>query len=214
MACVDRTPRRVAFAIFTATALVAGGTSAAIAQQTPLGATGGGGGGQTSVGAFNANPGQLLQQYPNGGLRLSAAVQQIALADPTTFKSLMGLLAQANDRQKGAVGEGLARAAKILVLTNQPLATDWQQQIGAITDPAFQTAATNAFGDVVLGAVGGGPLGAAGGGAGGPTNGSTNIGTPTNPPVPVQTQFFTFSAGTNAAGSVPQIIPPNGPVSQ
>jgi hypothetical protein len=209
MASLDRTPRRVAFAILTATALVAGGVSAAIAQKSPLGASGGG---DANVSAFTANPRQLLQQYPDGGLRLSAAVQQIALSDPTTFKTLMGLLPQANDQQKGALGEGLAQAAKILVLTDQPRATEWQQQIGGITDPAFQTAATNAFGDVQLGAIGGGPLGAAGGGGGGTNSGSSNNGTPPTNPVPVHTQFFTFSGSTVGAGAAPNT--PNNPVSQ
>ena len=51
--------------------------------------------------------------------------------------------------------EGLTQAAKNEVLTNQTLAADWQQQIAAITDPTFKTAATNALGDVQLGAVGG-----------------------------------------------------------
>lgn len=219
MACVDRTPRRVAFAILTAAAVLVGGTSAGTAQQnSPLGAPGGGSGGQTNVSAFTDNPGQLLQQHPNGGLRLSSAVQQIALADPTTFKTLMGLLAQANDQQKGALGEGLAQAAKILVLTNQPLATEWQQQIAGITDPAFQTAAINAFGDVELGAIGGGPLGAVGGGGGqiNPlNNGPASNGTPSTPvPTPVQTQFFTITSSTGAANIVPPNGPPTNPVSQ
>src|SRR5262245_57813798 len=57
--------------------------------------------------AFLANPGQLLQQYPTGGSLMIANVQQIALANPATFKLLLGLLPNANDLQRGALGESL-----------------------------------------------------------------------------------------------------------
>lgn len=126
-----------------------------------------------SVSAFLANPDQLLQQNPNGGSQLSNAVQALALADPSTFKALLGLTAKANDPQKSAIGAGLAQATKIEVLTNQALATDWQQQIASITDPSFKIAATDAFGDVELGSIGG-AVGAPGSGLGGPGNGPTS----------------------------------------
>ena len=157
-----------------------------------------------NVSSFLASPGQLLQQYPNGGTPLINAVQQIVLADPTTFRVLLGLLASANELQKGALGEGLAQAAKIEVLTNQPLATEWQQQIAAVTDPAFQTAALNAFGDVKLGAVGGGPLGGGGGGQTNPLSQgpSQNGSSPPNAPNPIPTPSFTFSSSTSAAAVV------------
>ena len=123
-----------------------------------------------------------------------SAVEQLALADPSTFKVLIGLLANANDQQKGAIGEGLTQAAKIEVLTNQTLAADWQQQIAAITDPAFKIAATNALGDVQLGSIGGGNLGSAGGGPAGPTGGG---GAPqTIQSNPTNTQTFTFTGST------------------
>jgi hypothetical protein len=184
MYVIERTFRFVAAAILAAFVLTGVGMSAAKAQaQIP------------TVSAFLANPTQLLQQNPNGGTLLSNAIEQLALADPSTFKVLIGLLASANDLQKAAIGTGLAQAAKIEVLTNQTLAADWQQQIAAITDPSFKTAAINAFGDVKLGAVGGGTLGGGGGGpsTGGPTNNSSpeNLGeTPTGTP------SFTFSSST------------------
>ena len=143
----DRISRVIAAGLFVASVWASVGITVARAQQTQ----------SPDIRAFIADPGQLLRQYPNGG-RLSIVVQQVALADPASFKALMGLLANANDIQKGALGEGLAQAAKILVLTDQPLAAEWQQQIAAVTDPTFKTAAINAFGDVQLGAVGGGPL--------------------------------------------------------
>src|SRR5665647_339836 len=161
MYVVDRTSHFIAVAMLAAFVMAAVGMSAANAQQTQT----------PSASAFLANPGQLLQQNPNGGSLLANAVQQLALSDPSTFKALLGLLANANDAQKGAIGQGLAQAAKIEVLTNQTLAADWQQQIAAINDPPFKTAAANAFGDVKLGAVGG-AAGAAGSGFGGAGGGS------------------------------------------
>ncbi len=193
MGIVDRTFRFIAGAIFAASVSAAIGTGAANAQQTH----------PPTVNAFLANPGQLLQQYPNGGLLLIKAVQQLALTDPSTFKLLLGLLPNANDLQRGAIGEGLAQAAKIEVLADQTLAADWQEQIAAITDPAFKTAATDAFGDVVIGAVGGTPLGGILGGGGGGPQGSTNSGTAEDiRSSSTKTQPFIFTQ-TTVFGSTP-----------
>jgi hypothetical protein len=150
--------------------------------------------------AFLANPSLLLQQYPNGGSLMIANAQQIVLTNPATFKLMLGLLQNANELQRGALGESLAQAAKVEVLTDQTLAADWQQQIAAINDPTFQTAATNAFGDVQLGAIGGGPLGSAGGGPGGIGGGGggpQNIGAPG-----AFTQPFAFTGSTVGASGV------------
>lgn len=195
MDAINRTLRFTAGAIFAAFVMATVGMSAATAQQPQ----------NPTVGAFLANPGQLLQQNPSGGPLLSNAVQQLALADPSTFKVLIGLLANANDLQKGAIGQGLAQAAKIEVLTDQATAADWQQQIAAVTDTSFKTAATNAFGDVKLGAVGGGAGVAAGGG--GPSNGSTGGGSLQNiGSSPVGTSSFTITSSTTGASSAPSTV--------
>jgi hypothetical protein len=194
MRIVDRTFRFIAGAVFAASVLAAVGTSAANAQQTQ----------PPTVKAFLANPGQLLQQYPNGGLLLIKAVQQLALADPSTFGPLLALLTSGNDLQRGAIGDGLAQAAKIEVLADQTLAADWQTQIAAITDPAFKTAATDAFGDVVIGAVGGTALGGALGGFGGGPQVSTNTGTTEDiQSTPTKTQSFVFTQTTIFRTSAP-----------
>jgi hypothetical protein len=187
MDVVGRTFRFIAGAILAVFVMAAVGMSAANAQQTKT----------PPVSAFLANPGQLLEQNPNGGPLLSNAVQQLALADPSTFKVLLGLLANANDLQKGAIGQGLAQAAKIEVLTDQATAADWQQQIAAVTDTAFKTAATNAFGDVKLGAVGGG---AAGGNSGGASIGVGSGAAQTIGGNGVPTHSFTFSSGVSGTG--------------
>ena len=170
-----------------------------------------------AVNAFLANPSALLQQYPNGGPALSNAAQEFVLADPTTFKILLGLLASANDLQKGAIGSGLAQATKIEVLTNQPLATEWQDQIAAVTDPRFKTAATNAFGDVKLGAIGGGPLGGGGGGQTGPLNqgpiGTGPVETFQAHGVPTGPFTFTSSVTPSSSTTTPPGPGPSNPVS-
>jgi len=188
MFVIDRTFRGAARAILVMLVLAGTGLSAANAQQNQI----------PSVAAFLANPGQLLARNPDGGQLLANEVQQLALADPSTFRVLLALLANANDLQKRALGEGLAQATKIEVLTDQALAEGWQDQIAASDDPTFKTAATNAFGDVQLGAVGGGPLG---GNGGGPS--SSSVSASSGPPAnsrstPVPTQPFTFTATTTA----------------
>jgi len=197
MSVIGRTLRLIAGAIFAASILVPIAPNTASAQQTQ----------PPTAKAFLVNPQQLLQQYPNGGQLLIKAVQQLALEDPSTFKVLIGLLKDANDLQRGAIGEGLAQATKLEVLADQALATEWQQEIVAITDPTFKTAALNAFGDVTIGAVGATPLGGQLGGFGTDQQGSNgssvvqDIRSKT-----VNTQSFVFTTtpifGTTPSNSV------------
>lgn len=180
----DRITRLIASAILGVAVLAGAGAFPASAQQPP------------TVSAFLANPNQLLQQFPVGGAVMISAVEQLALADPATFKLLIGLVSSANDQQKAALGEGLTQATKIEVLTDQTLAADWQQQIAAITDQSFKIAATNALGDVQLGSIGGGNLGSAGGGPAGAGGGGG--GPPPTLPNTVNTQGFTFTGSTSS----------------
>ena len=195
MCAISQLLRFVVGAMLAAFVMAGVGMSAASAQQS----------GTPTAGGFLANPGQLLQQNPNGGSLLANSVQQLAVSDPSTFKALIGLVANANDQQKSAIAQGLTRAAKAEVLTNQTLAQEWESQIAAITDPTFKTAALDALGDVKLGAVGGAAGGAAGAGLGGPggalggggatqTIGSTGA--------PVATPSFTFTGSTTSASGV------------
>jgi hypothetical protein len=154
---------------------------------------------------------QLLQKYTNAGAELSNAVETLALTDPSTFKALLGLIANATDPQKAAIGTGLAQATKVEVLTNQALATDWQTQLAAITDPTFKVATTDAFGDVQLGSVGGGSVGAAGSGLGGPGNapGGTGGGPPANiQSNPINTQTTSFTSSISGANTLSNSVSP------
>ena len=183
MYLVDRITRLLASAILGIGVLAGAEALPAFAQQPP------------TVSAFLANPNQLLQQFPVGGAVMISAVEQLALADPATFKALIGLVGNANDQQKAAIGEALTQAAKIEVLTNQTIAADWQQQIAGISDPSFKVAATNALGDVQLGSIGGGNLGSSGGGSTGPGGGGGG-GPTTFPQNNTNTPGFTFTGST------------------
>jgi hypothetical protein len=197
MYAVGRACRLIAGAILAASVVAAVGMSAANAQQSQT----------PSVSTFLADPWQLLQQYPDGGASLANAVQQLAVSDPSTFSVLLGLLATANDTQKGAIGQGLAQAAKLEVLINQALAADWQQQIAVVNDPAFETAATNAFAEVQLGAIGGAAGGDAGASLGGQGNGLAGGRLPQDiRSRPTTTQPFTITGNTTGSGATTQSL--------
>ena len=188
MDVICKASRVITGAIVAVSIVAAVGMNAANAQQTP------------SVSSFLANPSQLLQENLDGGSLLSNAVEQLALTDPSTFGALLAMLRDANEAQRGAIGRGLAQAAKVLVLTNQELAVQWQQQIALVNDPSFKTAAGEALADVKLGSVGGGPGSGLGGPGGGPGGGVVEDISPKS----VGTLPFTFTASTvGSGGSIP-----------
>jgi hypothetical protein len=194
---MDQLPRITVGAILAAVVMVGVGLSAASAEQSAT----------PTTAAFLANPGQLLEQNPSGGSLLTNAVQQLAVSDPATFKALIGLVSSASDQQKSAIAQGLTRAAKIEVLTNQTLAQEWESQIAAISDPSFNTAALDALGDVKLGSVAGAAGGSAGAGLGGSGGGGGGGGGTAQPVgtggAPVVTPSFTSAANTSSATGVP-----------
>lgn len=114
--------------------------------------------------AFHSDPTVLLTGNPNGGLLLISQVQQLTLADSSTFPKILQLIPAANEPQKRAIGEGLALASKVKILKDEQLAAEWQRQIMGSGDPIVVASATAAFGDVQIGGIGGGALGGDGGG--------------------------------------------------
>ena len=68
----------------------------------------------TAIAQFKANPQSLLTTYASAGLPLSTEVRGLILTDPTLVDALIDLAGGANDAQKGAIGAGLAEAARIL----------------------------------------------------------------------------------------------------
>ena len=156
--------------------------------------------GMSAANAQAQTPAQLLQQNPNGGQLLINALEQLVLTNPATFNTILGSVGGASQQQKVAIATALSQAAKTMVLTNEPLAAEWQEKILAVTDPAFKTAAVNAFGDVKLGAVGGAP---GTGPLGGPNGAPGGVGALQDiRSTPFPTTPFTFTAGVTGLGFV------------
>jgi len=183
-----RVARFIAGVIIVASVMAGVGMSAANAQATgPLG------------GPCGA-PAQLLQQNPNGGQLLINALQEFLLRNPSALNTVLGAVGGANDQQKTAIATAAAQAAKQLVTSEPATAADMQEKILAVSDPTFNTAAVNAFGDVKLGDIGGapaaGPLGGLAGGPGG-IGALQDIRS-----TPINTGPFTFGSGTTGLGFV------------
>lgn len=124
---------------------------------------------------FVADPSGLLKANPNGGGRLVSQIRDLMLSDAClpspaaphlascqqVLAAIIGLLANATDAQKSAIGTGLGEAAQAMVTTNPTLAQDIQTDLakaGGLALEAYQTT------------VGNQAIGAAGGGGGGGSN--------------------------------------------
>lgn len=117
------------------------------------------------ISAFQANPGQLLGQFPNGGQNLATQIADLASADKNTVAAIIALARTANEDQRKAIAQGLATAAKAYATANDPAsANKIQQDVVASGLPELQKAYAEAAGDTGTAAAGGG-----GGGGGGPT---------------------------------------------
>ena len=109
------------------------------------------------VGQFVADPSALLKANPNGGGRLVSQIRDLMLSDTClpspaaprlascqdVLTAILGLLANANDAQKSAIGTGLGEAAQAMVSTNPTLASDIQTALAKNGDKfaleAYQT---------------------------------------------------------------------------
>jgi hypothetical protein len=154
------------------------------------------------VGQFVADPGGLLKANPNGGGRLISQIRDLMLSDtclpaPATprlascqdvLTAIIGLLANATDAQKSAIGTGLGEAAQSMETTNPTLANDIQTALAKNGDKFALEAYQTTVGNQAIGAAGGGAGAAAyqtltntgGGGGGGlstpPATGTGGIG--------------------------------------
>ncbi len=189
--------RTLVGAVLSALVMLSIGAGQASAQQAQA----------LTLSQFLANPNQLLQQFPEGGSQMALLVQQFVIDDASTTPLIARLVAAANPRQKGAIGEGLAQAAKIIVLTDQARAEDVQKLVASLNDPVVNVAFANGLGDVKLGAVGGGPLGGVGAGVGGQTNPLNFTPQSSGGPAPIggpgvnTPQFFITSSVGGTGGS-------------
>lgn len=108
---------------------------------------------------FQADPGALLAQYPDGGPQLIAKIRDLAASDPQTLDAITGLLKTANPAQASAIGTALGQVALMAVNTDQAYATKIQTAIAQ----AGNTSALVAFSAVVGGDI---KLSASGSGTG------------------------------------------------
>jgi hypothetical protein len=107
---------------------------------------------------FLADPDQILLENPNGGPRLAADVRDLALSDPATLQSILGLLPKASKAQKVAIGAGLAEAARVSARSNPGYAKEIQQAVAQTKDAdliqAYDAATTGEYAGLTRGRTG------------------------------------------------------------
>ena len=130
----------------------------------------------STVAAFQANPGQLLSQFPDGGPGLAKQVVDLIGADKTTLAALIALAKTANEDQRKALADGLAQIAKSYAANDPAFANQIQQAVANSGLPEFAKAYAEAAGDTGTASTGGG-----GGGGGGPITGAPTGGQNSSP---------------------------------
>lgn len=128
-----------------------------------------------AIAAFLANPGQVMNQFPNGGTGLVKQVSDLMDSDKVTLATLIAFAKTANEDQRKAIAQGLAQAAKAYAAGDPAFANQIQQSVANSGLPEFAKAYADAAGDTGTAATGGGGGGGGGGGpnvAGAPTGGA------------------------------------------
>jgi hypothetical protein len=129
-----------------------------------------------AIAAFQANPGQMLSQFPNGGRDLTKQVQDLVGSDKATLAAIIALAKNANNDQRKAIADGLAQAAKAYASGDPGFANQIQQSVASSGLPEFTKAYAEAAGDSGTAATGGGGGGSGGGPVAGPQSGGANSG--------------------------------------
>jgi hypothetical protein len=130
-----------------------------------------------AIAAFQANPGQLLSQFPNGGPDLAKQVRDLVGSDKTTLAAVIALAKTANNDQRKAIADGLAQVAKAYASSGDPASANQVQQAVVTSGlPEFARAYAAAAGDTGTAATGGGGGGSGGGPVAGPPTGGSNTG--------------------------------------
>lgn len=156
----------------------------------------------SSVSAFTGNPGSVLSSAPNGGGAMISQIRDLAATDSSTLPVILGLLKDATDDQKKAIGAGLAQAARICVPKDQAYANNIQQAIADSKDSVLVLAYAASAGNEPIGA--GAGAGASPGGVGGAT-GTAGVATGAGGGIEgingngVNTGQFTYSPSVSSA---------------
>jgi len=157
--------------------------------------------GQLTSQQFQADPAQVLADFPTGGPLMISLIRQLAIADHADLPLIIGLLATANPDQANAIGTGLGQAALASVTADQAYAYEIQTALAATNNQTASLAFAAVMGDQAIGATGAG--GGGGGGGGGPVNQNTAGGGGGNTLIvssPIQTTP-THSITSTSAGS-------------
>jgi hypothetical protein len=130
-----------------------------------------------AIAVFQANPGQMLSQFPNGGPDLTKRVQDLVGSDKATLAAIIALAKTANNDQRKAIADGLAQVARAYATSGDPgYAGQIQQAVVTSGLPEFAKAYAEAAGDTGTAAAGGGGGGSGGGPVAGPPTGGQNSG--------------------------------------
>jgi hypothetical protein len=115
------------------------------------------------VDSFLAEPASLLAAFESGGLPLSNRVRHLAATDSRTLEPLVALVAQASERQRPALGSGLARATFVCLGEQSVYAAMIQAKAAAADDDIFVSAFADTLRDIQTAAIlpGGAPGAAA-----------------------------------------------------
>jgi hypothetical protein len=182
---------------------------------------------QVLIDQFLANPGQVLQNYPDGGAVMISTLRDLVASSPATLAPVIALLANANPAQATAIGTASGLAAQTCVRTDQAYATQIQQALAATNNQTAILAMAAVLGDKPIGSIGGGGGGGSPGAGGGQINpipsGLTGFSTSGlsqtfNPPGTrtTGTNYFTSSFSTGGTSTTTTTTPtttPTRPVS-
>jgi hypothetical protein len=156
----------------------------------------------SAISAFQANPGQLLSQFPNGSPEMAKQVRDLVGSDKATLSAIIALAKAANADQRKAIAQGLADAAKAYATNDPAFVNQIQLAVANAGLPEFTKAYAEAAGDTATASTGGGGAGGAGGGggpnvAGAPTGGSNGGGISSG-----TSSAVTSNGGTLTGGSL------------
>ena len=73
-----------------------------------------------AVAAFQANPGQLLSQFPNGGPEFIKQIRDLLMSDKNTLAPIIALAKTATQDQRNAMADALAQVAKAYASAGDP----------------------------------------------------------------------------------------------
>lgn len=130
----------------------------------------------TVIAAFQANPSQLLTQFPSGGDPMTKQVAALLTTDRSTLPAIIALLKTANEDQRNAIVAALAQVAKAYASSASQADRDFARSISNDVAnsglPEVAKAYAQLAGDTGTSSTGGG------GGGGGPNNPGAPTGGP------------------------------------